>query len=167
MRNWYVVNTHPHQEARAEVNLRQQGYEAWLPKLLRTRQHARRVDTISAPLFPGYFFITLDPHAQAWRAVNSTLGVRQLLCQGERPRPIERGFVEALKETTDDSGIVALSAAEMLLPGQPLRLLGGPFANSVGTLLRLADKDRVTLLLNLLGREVQISVSRRQVMAVA
>jgi hypothetical protein len=39
VRNWYVVNTHPHQEARAEVNLRQQGYEAWLPAVAQ-RRHA-------------------------------------------------------------------------------------------------------------------------------
>ena len=167
MKNWYVVSTQPHQEARAETNLRRQGYEAWLPKLLRQRRHARRVDTTKAPLFPGYLFITLEPQVQTWRAINSTFGVRHILCHGELPRPIERGFVEALKETTDDSGVVALPNADKLVPGQPLRLLTGPFANSVGTLLRLADKDRVALLLDLLGREVQILVSRRNVIAAA
>lgn len=167
MRSWYVVNTHPHQETRAEANLGRQGYEAWLPKLLCQRRHARRVDTTTAPLFPGYLFVALDPSVQAWRAINSTFGVRQILCHGECPRPIDRGFVEALKNTADDKGIVALRAAESLEPGQPLRLLTGPFANSIGTLLRLAGRDRVMLLLNLLGREVQILVSRRHVIAAA
>lgn len=167
MSNWYVVNTQPHQEARAEVNLRRQGYEPWLPKLLRERRHARRVDTIKAPLFPGYLFIELDARMQSWRSINSTFGVRQILCDGEHPRPIERGFVEALKERSDDEGVVAIANAETLAPGQPMRLLTGPFANSIGTLLRLADKDRVALLLDLFGREVKITVSRRNVIPAA
>lgn len=167
MRSWYVVSTHPHQEARAEANLGRQGYEAWLPKLLYQRRHARRVDTTTAPLFPGDLFVALDPNVRAWRAINSTFGVRQILCHGERPRPVERGFVEALKNTADEEGIVALHVADTLEPGQPLRLLTGPFANSIRTLLRLAGRDRVMLLLNLLGREVQIMVSRRHVIAAA
>jgi transcriptional antiterminator RfaH len=166
VRGWYVVNTHPHQEARAETNLRQQGYDVWLPKLLRSRRHARRVDTTSAPLFPGYLFVSFDPQSQPWLAINSSFGVRRLLCQGERPRPIEKGFVEALKQTTDEGGVLALPA-DNLRPGQRLRLLTGPFADCIGTLLRLADKDRVALLLNLLGREVQVLVARREVISVA
>lgn len=166
MFNWYVVNTHPHQEERAEANLRRQGYDAWLPKLLRPRRHARRVDTTSAPLFPGYLFVRFDHETQPWRAIDNTYGVRRILCLGERPRPVERGFVEALKETSDERGIVALPTTDLTV-GQPLRLLTGPFADCIGTLLRLADKDRVALLLNLLGREVQVVVPRQQVMAIA
>ncbi len=167
MRNWYVVSTQPHQEMRAETNLRRQAYEAWVPHLLRERRHARRVETVKAPLFPGYLFIALDPMAQAWRAINNTFGVRRILCHGEFPRPIERGFVETLQDATDASGVVALPDPQRLAPGQPLRLLTGPFANSVGTLLRLADKDRVALLLSIFGREVQVTVSRRNVIAAA
>lgn len=166
MRDWYVVSTHPHQEERAHANLRRQGYNAWLPRLLRSRRHARRVDVTSAPLFPGYLFVRLDCQAQPWRAIDSTFGVRRILCHGELPRPVERGFVDALKQTTDEHGVVSMPG-EGLKPGQPLRLLTGPFAERIGTLLRLADKDRVALLLNLLGREVEVVVSRRQVMAVA
>jgi transcriptional antiterminator RfaH len=166
VRNWYVVNTHPHQEERAEINLRRQGYDAWLPRLLKSRRHARRVDVTSVPLFPGYLFVGLDHRAQPWRAINSTFGVRRILCLGEQPKPVERGFVEALKQTTDERGVVALPAEGLKL-GQPLRLLTGPFADCIGTLLHLADKDRVALLLNLLGREVQVLVSRQQVTAVA
>jgi transcriptional antiterminator RfaH len=166
VRIWYVVNTLPHQEARAETNLSQQGYEVWLPRLLRSRRHARRIDTTAVPLFPGYLFVHLDSQTQVWRAINGTFGVRRILCHGDCPAPVEAGFVEALKKTTDESGVVALSAAGLKV-GQPLRVLSGPFSDCVGTLLRLADKDRVTLLLSLLGREVQVLIARRQVMTVA
>jgi transcriptional antiterminator RfaH len=166
VRGWYVVNTHPHQEERAEINLRRQGYDAWLPRLLRERRHARRVDTTWGPLFPGYLFVSLAPHEQPWRVIDSTFGVRRILCHGERPRPVQQGFIEALKETTDERGVVALPTQDLTL-GQPLRLLTGPFADRIGTLLRLTDKDRVAVLLTLLGREVRLDVSRQQVTAIA
>jgi transcriptional antiterminator RfaH len=164
---WYVASTHPRQELRAESNLRRQGFEAWLPKLVRDRRHARRVDTTSAPLFPGYLFIAMDMCSHRWRAINSTFGVRHVLCHGETPRAVECGFVETLLASADDAGVVSMPGVDELVPGQPLRLVSGPFANYIGTLLSLADKDRVALLLNLLGREVQVRVARSQVVAVA
>jgi transcription elongation factor/antiterminator RfaH len=164
--DWYVVSTHPHQEERAQINLRRQGYEVWTPMLERTRKHARRTDIISAPLFPGYLFVSLDCKTEPWRAIDSTFGVRRILCRGEHPCPVQRGFIETLKAATDDRGVLAMTA-DNIEPGQPVRVLDGPFADQVGTLLRLANKERIALLLNLLGREVEVEVSRRQVVAIA
>ncbi|MFN3622682.1 MAG: transcriptional activator RfaH [Hyphomicrobium sp.] len=167
MKRWYVVASQPLKEARAESNLCRQGYEVWLPKLLRERRHARRIDRAMVPMFPGYLFVRFDPDVQPWRAINGTFGVRHLIVQGDRPRPILGDFVDRLKEAADESGIVGLQGAEALRSGHRLRLLTGPFADTVGTLVRLAQRDRVAMLLDLLGREVEILVSRRDVMAVA
>ena len=43
-------------------------------------------------------------------------------------------------------------------PGSPVRLIDGVFAEYCGVLERLADDRRVTVLLNLLGREVRVFV---------
>ena len=51
MKRWYVVHTQSYQEPRAELNLRHQGFEVWLPLTRRTRRHARRIDTISCAAF--------------------------------------------------------------------------------------------------------------------
>jgi transcriptional antiterminator RfaH len=151
---------------RAEANLRQQGYQVWLPRLVRARRHARKVDTTLAPLFPGYLFIRLNRHMQAWRAINSTFGVRRLICQGETPTPVKTGFVEALMQRADAGGVLAMQQDD-LRPGESLHILSGPFSDHIGTLVRLAGEDRVALLLNLLGREVPVLVPRHQVAAFA
>jgi len=159
MSRWYVVNTLPHQEARAEANLRRQGYRAWLPSIVRSRRHARRIDTILAPLFPGYLFVEIDVEREAWTPINGTFGVRRLLCHRERPMPVPGDFMEALRQTLDVDGVVAVP--EPLKPGQKVRLIAGPFVDCVGTLLHLAANGRVALLLRLLGQEVSTVVSRR------
>jgi transcriptional antiterminator RfaH len=160
MKRWYAVNTLPHQEARAAANLSLQGYHAWLPSIFRSRRHARRIDTIKSPLFPGYLFVELDVECEAWSSINGTFGVRRLLCSQDRPMAVPAPFISALRCTLNDQGTVVAADAG-LKPGAKVRMIAGPFVNCVGTLLSLAAKDRVALLLNVLGQEVSTVVSRR------
>jgi transcriptional antiterminator RfaH len=164
MKRWYVVNTRPHQESRADLNLRRQGFQSWLPRLRRTRRHGRRLETVLRPLFPGYLFVCFDPETEPWRLIFGTFGVRSLICHDDRPTPVAGGLVEALHQSTDDDGVVRV-APEDLKPGDRLRVISGAFADQVGTLIRLADRDRVALLLEMLGREVHTTVGRDQVVA--
>lgn len=165
MMAWYAANTLPHQEMRARSNLDRQGYRAWLPTFKRSRRHARRVDTVTAPVFPGYLFVELDLDTDAWSPINSTFGVRRLLCQDGRPTEVPASFIAELSQTLDDDGCVSLPETA-LRPGQKVRLLAGPFVDCVGTLLRLAAQDRVALLLQVLGTDVSTTVSRRLVVPV-
>jgi transcription elongation factor/antiterminator RfaH len=162
MKRWYVVNVLPNQEVRADLNLRQQGFESWLPRVRRARRHARRVDTVLAPFFPGYLFVRLDRAVDHWRSINGTFGVRRLLCQDDRPLVVPNGLVETLQGTVDEDGLLIVPTDQLRI-GDQVRLLSGPFADSVGTLVRLAGKERVGLLLNLLGREVETLISRRMI----
>ena len=57
---WYVVHTHPNGEARAEHNLRRQGFHTYLPRYLRRTRHARKTQLVPRPLFPRYVFVALD-----------------------------------------------------------------------------------------------------------
>ena len=84
---WYVVHALPFAEARAEGQLRNQGFQTFQPKRLKTVRHARRLSTVEAPFFPRYLFIVLDLAYHQWRRVNNTFGVSRLVMRGERPHP--------------------------------------------------------------------------------
>ncbi|HEY4136787.1 MAG TPA: transcriptional activator RfaH [Alphaproteobacteria bacterium] len=161
---WYVVNALPNQEARAELNLRQQGFRAWLPAFQRTRRHARKVETVSAPLFPGYLFVQLDVAKQAWACINSTYGIRRLICRHDLPARLPDGFVDGLRAEVEGGLFVA--PEDRLAVGDAIRVTEGPFADCVGRLLSFASQDRVTLLLTLLSREVSIVMPKHAVAAV-
>ena len=60
-----------------------------------------------------------------------------------------------------------MAVPETLAPGQKVRLIAGPFVDCVGTLLHLAAKDRVALLLRVLGQDVAAVVPRRAVVTAA
>ena len=62
---WYVAQTHIHAESKATFHLERQGFGVYLPRYLKKRRHARRVDTVAAPLFPRYLFISVDSATQS------------------------------------------------------------------------------------------------------
>ncbi|MBN2751152.1 MAG: hypothetical protein JXQ84_00435 [Rhodospirillaceae bacterium] len=162
---WCVVSTLPNQESRAEKNLLRQGFRAWLPLLKRERRHARRIDVVEAPFFPGYLFVELDLDRDAWSSINGTYGVRRLLCQRETPACLPDGFIPALEQAIKQQS-QPLPLDDGLLPGKKVRLVDGAFVDSVGTLLRLEPKYRVALLLNILGTDVVTTVPRNFVSSV-
>ena len=101
---WYVVQTQPNAEQRADEHLRRQGFTTFLPRLLKSRRHARKTETVSRPLFPRYMFVRLDTASQGWHAIRSTFGVTSLIGGEQGPTPVRDGVVEALRAQAGSDG---------------------------------------------------------------
>ena len=155
---WYVVQTQVNGEAKAAENLRRQGYETYLPRYLKRRRHARRVDLIAKPLFPRYMFVAVDLATQRWRSVQSTSGVSRLVTNGDDPAALPESVVSALKAREDTKGFVKLDAAPAFVPGDKVRVLAGAFMDNAGFFSGMADHDRVSILLEMLGRQVRVVI---------
>ena len=154
MSHWCAVQTHMRAEDKAAFHLTRQGYTVFLPKHLKRRKHARRVDWVPAPLFPRYLFIILDLTRDRWRSVNGTYGVERLLMRAGEPEPVPHGLVEQLMGAAEANGLVRFSTS--LKEGQTIRVTAGPFADLMGRLERLDDSGRVRVLLDLLGAKVPV-----------
>lgn len=158
MERWYVAETHPQSEARALEHLARQGYAAYLPRYLKRRRHARRTDTVRAPLFPGYLFVFMDVARTRWRAIRSTIGVRHFICVGEKPLAVPPGVVEDIRAREDEGGLVPVAPPVPFQPGEEVRVTAGALREQVGWFQRVTDRERVVILLSLLGRQVPIVV---------
>jgi transcriptional antiterminator RfaH len=164
MKRWYVAQTQVRSEERARVNLERQGFHAYLPRYRRERRHARRCEVVRAPLFPGYVFVQLDPDGTPWRSINGTLGVTQLICRGEQPSAVPEGIVEDLATRENDEGLIVLPR-HAFRQGETLRIASGALADCLGFFEKMADRDRVVLLLDLLGRKVRVQAPLDSVVA--
>ena len=153
---WYVVQTQVNGEAKAARNLLRQGYEIYLPRYLKRRRHARKVDFTAKPLFPRYMFVAIDLASQRWRSIQSTFGVSRLVTNGDDPATVPQGVVHALKAREDDKGFIQLDNKPTFAPGDKVRVLAGAFMDSAGLFNGLADHDRVSILLDMLGRKVRV-----------
>lgn len=156
---WYVVHTQPNREIRADVNLRRQGFSTYLPRYMRRRRHARRQEMVARPLFPRYLFVALDPERDRWRAIHSTFGVNHLVLAGDEPLPVPEGVIDEIRARETRDGFVKLGLPAGIGPGSAVRLIDGIFADATGVLERVADENRVAILLELLGREVRVFVA--------
>lgn len=164
---WFVVQTHPGAEDKAEINLRRQGFEFYTPRYLKKRSHARKVEMVSAPLFPRYLFVKMDPAAIRWRSIRSTIGVRDLVCVGDDPTPVPAGIVEALMANEDDQGYIGLGSRDEFIKGQEIEIVDGPLADMAAVVELVDDKDRVVVLLSLLGRQVRTRVPLKDIRSAA
>jgi transcriptional antiterminator RfaH len=162
---WYVVQTQVNGEAKAVQNLLRQGYEAYLPRYLKRRRHARKVDFTAKPLFPRYMFVAIDMATQRWRSVQSTSGVSHLVTTGDEPAFLPDGVVSALKAREDANGFVKMDARPNFAPGDKVRVIAGAFMDNAGLFNGLADHDRVSILLNMLGRQVRVLLDADMVAA--
>lgn len=155
MSGWYVVHTQVNREPLAARHLARQGFEVFLPRVRKTRRHARRVESVLAPLFPRYLFVRVDVGACRWRAINGTVGVAHIVSFGGEPTAMPVGAVENILSRADPSGAIK-PPPRTFRAGERLRIVDGAFAEHVGTFESMAERDRVTLLLDILGRQVRV-----------
>lgn len=155
---WYVVQSQSNAEATAVLHLNRQGFATYLPRYLKRRRHARRIETVAASLFPRYLFVGIDLSAQRWRSIFSTVGVSRLVCHGEIPTPVPNGVIDALKAREDGGGFIQLDQRPGFRSGDQIRVLDGAFADCLGLYESMKDGDRVAILLDFLGRKVRVTL---------
>jgi transcriptional antiterminator RfaH len=159
---WAVVIAKPNSEAIAVVNLQRQGYETYLPRF-----KLRKVNkpTLIKPLFPRYLFVHID---KFWYSIRGTRGVSGILLADDGPAIVNPAVVAAIKAKEDSEGYISLGREdrqEKFIKGQPVKTLEGPFAGLSMIYEGMSVQDRVKVLADILGRQVQIVVSESKLVA--
>ncbi len=158
MADWYVLQTKARHEGIAEWNLGNQAFTTFLP-MLRVQRHLRgRLQSVCEPLFPGYLFIELDLERQNTAPIRSTRGVIRLVRLGDTLQPFPESLLQALMQAQTVSGD-AIDPAKLFQSGDEVRLINGPMAGMKAIFKARNSRERVILLLNILGSETPVSVS--------
>jgi len=148
---WYLVQCKPRQDARAEENLKRQGYEYFRPLCGHERLVRGVLQIQSESLFPGYLFIRLAAEAN-WAPLRSTRGIARLVGFGGMPMPVADELIGELQRR------VQPMAQPVLQPGDRVRVAGGGFAELDAIFLAMDGQERVVLLMNLLQRKHRVNL---------
>jgi len=159
---WIAVNTNPHRERMVLENLHRQGLSAYCPMIRKQRSHARRVEIVLRPLFPGYLFVQANADLKQWRPIQSAHGVRTVVRTGEAPSFIDGKFIANLKMREIDGAVVRPPSPYQI--GEAVRISGGPFDDFIATILDLDEKDRMLVLLHVMHRGIKIKLNAEMVM---
>ncbi|EKD45416.1 MAG: transcriptional activator [uncultured bacterium] len=155
---WYLVFTKVRSEFKAQENLKRQGYIVYLPITQKNyRRNGKNTTTIEA-FFPRYLFIQLNQETDNWRPISSTIGVSHMVRFGGIPAVVPKNLVESLKLNEDQSGLQPISSKK-LNPGDKIVVIDGLFAGQYGIYQQLKGSERVAVLLDIVGKNTQVTLS--------
>jgi transcriptional antiterminator RfaH len=154
---WFVARTKPNREDYAERTLRLRRIHVFLPRVVELGPVTALRPRPPAPLFPGYLFVRMDLFAE-WQRVIWAPGVRDLVCLGGGPVPIEDGVIDRLRLRCDEHGVAYVSPA-MWNRGDRVEIADGPFAGLLATVETvMPQRRRIKLLIDFLARQTSIDL---------
>lgn len=145
---WYLIQTKPRQEARAEEHLVRQQFECYRPTQPPGRTpKTRRVN--SEALFPGYLFIRMDL-SNSWYPIRSTRGVARVVSFGGHPCPVPEALIGQIRQRS-----LIPAAASAFVHGDAVRVRTGA-GELQGIFLSDDGEERAVILLTLMQRQQRV-----------
>lgn len=146
---WYLIQTKPRQEARAEEHLQRQQFECYRPlKPGETKKHAS-----SEALFPGYLFIRMDQLHDNWYPIRSTRGVSRIVTFGGYPAPVPDAMIEQIRQR-----LATPAPKAEFRQGEPVLVRAAESCDIEAIFLTRDGDERAVILLNLLQREQKVTL---------
>lgn len=164
---WIVVETKPGAEKTVREGLVERNREALLPLRWTVVRLNRKEQRVTRPLFPGYVFAGLS-RTQPWTPVASMPGVRRVLTWPDgAPMLVPARAIADLQERMATAGEAIWLGQQIdddtiFEPDEPVQVIGGPF-EGYRAFYRGTERDRIRVLLDILGRETEIALPKVQV----
>ncbi len=159
--DWYVVYTQPKREQVALCNLEQQGFEAYLPQYKTFKKSPVGVLAAFEPMFPRYVFFRPGHAGHSISGARSTRGVAFVLSFGFNPALLKPEQLLAIRACESERNRADLAEVSPFPPGLQVRLRHCSLQGLEG-LVKSVSAKRVTLLLELLGRQTTVNVEHHQ-----
>ena len=154
---WYLLQTKPNGHATARDHLRRQGFDVFLPLIIKTTKKNSKFVETTAPLFPGYLFMGTSIDPVPWKSVNGTRGISAAVTLDGVYRPVNSDIIQGLRLRCDDDGIIY--SLNNITPGDRVKIERGPFAEFICTVESIQDDRRAWVLIDLLQQKTKAEVS--------
>jgi len=160
---WYCVRTKPKHEHIAAASVRDRlGLEVFYPRLRMERMTRRGIVRMVEPLFPCYLFVRCAL-TEMQSQVRYSIGVNSVVHFNTHVPSVSDSTVEELRNSFDREELI--TTRESLGPGMEVLVAEGAFEGMQARVLRvLPAKQRVQVLLAVLGRPTPVEISRGSVM---
>lgn len=154
---WYCLRSKPKQEHIAAAHLRQmRDVDVFSPRLRFQRSTVRGARWFVESMFPGYLFARFDFN-ERHREIRSGMGVTSILHFGNKSVRIHPSVIDELRNRTNADQIAVIEST--FKEGDRVRIAEGALRGLEAVVTQfLSGKDRVRLLLDFLGREIQAEV---------
>ena len=160
MSSWVVVMAKPNCENLAVHNLERQGFRSYLPRFRQTRPDKT---IMIRPLFPRYLFSLIDV---SWYPILGTYGVSYVLTGENGPLDVPNSVIETIKAKEGPDGLICLDKADVRFKkGDKVRAIEGPLTGRILIYDGMSARDRVRVLINMLGSQVHGTIHEQALVA--
>ena len=158
---WYVVHTYSGYENKVKANIE---------KIIENRNMYDLIDQVVVPVqdgleikngrkkvvqrkvLPGYVLLKMIMNDDTWYVVRNTRGVTSFVGPGSKPVPLTEEEIATM-------GIGGHEVSLDLTPGQPVKIIAGPFEGSIGNVEEVnIQKKLVKTKLSIFGRETFVEL---------
>lgn len=159
---WLVIHTKPSQEARADLNLKNQGFTTYLPMHKKEMIRGRTIKNILSPLFPRYLFVEYSKNSNTSDVglIRSTFGVHQMLKIHEKPLEVKDDVIVNIRarENLEKSNLESFYQR-----GDKVKIKTGAFKN-IEAIFQCEDKEkRAVLLFELINKPTKIYIHKKEI----
>ena len=148
-KKWFIAQIKPNSYHSATQNLERQGFETFLPKMEITQRQKNKFVVKNVYVFPGYMFVSFDPHIITWTKINSTYGVSKILTFNKKPAEISFDLILAIKIRYEINSNP--TQKEKLQKGDSIKFTKGPFTDLIAKVESVDEKNRIWILLEAMG----------------
>lgn len=110
-------------------------------------------------LFPGYAFVQI---VAGWWHARRSAGVIRIILAGDAPAHVPARIIEDLRRR-EVRGLIELPEAPRFCPGDRVPITEGPLADRLGIFIGMKPRERVEVLLQLLGSLRQVELPKRDI----
>jgi transcriptional antiterminator RfaH len=155
MSYWACAQLQPRREQLALHCLKQvAGFEVYSPRI-RPVCKGSRSNGVTQPLFVGHCFVLI---VAQWHVAQWQPGVVRLVLDGTTPARVPDQVIEELR-SRERGGIIRLPERELRVGGT-VRVVRGPFRELTGLYAGMKPRERVEVLLHLLGGTHRVTLPK-------
>lgn len=157
--HWYAAHIRSRHEKRVAEQLAGKNVNFFLPLYQAEHRWKDRLARVQLPLFPGYLFVHILLRERL--QVLEVPGVVRLVSTRGEPVPLDESEISILKQGLTDK--LKAEPHPYLKIGTRVRVRAGALAGLEGILIRMKDRYRIIISVDLIMRSIAVEISSADV----
>ena len=158
---WHAVYVKSRAEKKAQMELKIQEIESFLPLQRKLRQWSDRQKWVEMPLISGYLFVRAS-RKEYDKILQSNYVVSYVRFDG-KAAVVPDYQIQYLKLMLQQDNLDIEITREKLQPGQLIEVISGPMIGLKGTLQKIKGKNKVAVELEQLGYSVMVEIQSEDI----
>ena len=154
MNYWLIANYKINEVKKVEINLKNQSIDYYLPRIVTKKHNFNPKEEV---MFPGYIFVNTD--IDKYSSVRYTKGIKNIIRFGENIAQISDEEIKSINLVEKSSRLEPL--VQEIQIGQEVNIVSGTFKGNIAKICSLPSKERVGILLRVLGSLKRIDISEK------